>query len=46
MWESAEALAAMRAGGGTPRGILIFRAAGAEPTVSVLEVVASIASAR
>lgn len=37
LWESREALAAMR-GTGTPRGILIFRAAGAEPTLTVLEV--------
>jgi len=41
VWESSEALAAMR-GSGTPRGIQIFRAAGAEPTVSVLEVVADL----
>jgi hypothetical protein len=34
LWESREALEAMR-GSGTPRGILIFRAAGAEPTLSV-----------
>jgi hypothetical protein len=31
----------MRASG-TPRGIQIFRAAGAEPTVSILEVVATL----
>ena len=37
LWESREALDAMR-GSGTPRGILIFRAAGAEPTLSVYEV--------
>ncbi len=41
IWESPEALAAMR-GSGTPRGIQIFRAAGAEPTVSILEVVATL----
>ncbi len=41
MWESPEALAAMR-GSGTPRGIQIFRAAGAEPTLSILEVVATL----
>jgi hypothetical protein len=41
LWESPEALAAMR-GSGTPRGIQIFRAAGAEPVVSVLEVVATL----
>lgn len=38
LWDSAEALHAMRAMG-TPRGLLIFRAAGAEPTLSILEVV-------
>ena len=43
IWESPEALAAMRASGGTPRGIQIFRAAGAEPTVNILEVVATLA---
>ncbi len=37
VWESREALEAMRRLG-TPRGILIFRAAGAEPTVSVFAV--------
>ena len=37
-WASSEALAAMR-GTGTPRGILIFRAAGAEPTLTILDVV-------
>jgi hypothetical protein len=43
MWESPEALAAVR-GSGTPRGIQIFRAAGAEPTISILEVVATLAA--
>ena len=38
LWESREALEAMR-GTGTPRGIQIFRAAGAEPTASFMEVV-------
>jgi hypothetical protein len=38
LWESREALDAMR-GTGTPRGVLIFRAAGAEPTFSAFEVV-------
>lgn len=41
LWESRAALEAMR-GRGTPRGILIFRSAGAEPTVSILEVAAEI----
>jgi hypothetical protein len=39
LWESREALEAMR-GTGTPRGVQIFRAAGAEPMLSVLEVIA------
>ena len=39
LWESREALDAMR-GTGTPRGVLIFRSAGAEPRLSILEVVA------
>jgi len=37
LWESREALAAMR-GTGTPRGVQIFRVAGAEPTLTVLDV--------
>lgn len=37
-WTSREALDAMR-GAGTPAGVLMFRAAGAEPTLSVFEVV-------
>lgn len=39
-WASREALEAMRAAG-TPEGILMFRAAGAEPVLSVFEVVAA-----
>jgi hypothetical protein len=39
LWSSRAALDALR-GTGTPRGIQIFRAAGAEPIVTVLEVVA------
>jgi heme-degrading monooxygenase HmoA len=39
LWESREALEAMR-GAGTPRGVLMFRTAGAEPTLTVLEVIA------
>lgn len=38
LWESREALDAMR-GTGTPRGVQIFRAAGAEPRLAVLDVV-------
>jgi len=45
IWESPEALAAMR-NSGTPRGIQIFRAAGAEPTISILEVVANLSPPR
>ena len=36
-WESRESLEAMR-GRGTPRGVLIFRAAGVEPTLTVFDV--------
>lgn len=39
LWESREALEAMRQSGETPRGVLIFRAASAEPSLSVLRVV-------
>lgn len=42
LWESRESLVAMR-GTGTPRGVLIFRAAGAEPTVMVLNAVKELA---
>lgn len=42
-WASREALGAMRASGGTPRGVLIFRAAGAEPSLAVFDVVAETA---
>jgi hypothetical protein len=45
MWTSREALAAMR-GTGTPRGVLIFRAADAEPTLTVLDVVDHITPTR
>ena len=37
-WASREALEAMR-GAGTPAGVLMFRAAGAEPALSIFEVV-------
>ncbi len=37
-WESAEALAKMRESGQPPRGLLIFRAAGAEPKLAVGDV--------
>jgi len=38
VWESRAALDAMRQSGETPRGVLIFRAAGAEPGLTVLDV--------
>jgi len=41
LWESREALAAMRQTG-TPAGILMFRAAGAEPSLSIYDVAATI----
>jgi hypothetical protein len=41
VWESFEALSAMR-GTGTPRGILMFRAAGVEPAHSAFRVVEDI----
>lgn len=40
VWESQEALNAMRQSGETPRGIVMFRAANAEPKLSVFDVVA------
>jgi hypothetical protein len=43
LWESREALVAMR-GKGTPAGVLMFRSAGAEPTLTVFEVTDSIES--
>jgi hypothetical protein len=43
LWESREALVAMRSSGETPAGILMFRSAGAEPELSILEVVDAIA---
>lgn len=44
VWESREALEAMRGSGETPRGVLIFRAAEAEPTLMVFGVVAQASS--
>ncbi len=38
LWSSRAALDAMRQTGGTPQGIVMFRAAGAEPTLTLLEV--------
>jgi heme-degrading monooxygenase HmoA len=40
LWRDREALEAMRRTGETPRGLLIFRAAGAEPQLALREVVA------
>jgi hypothetical protein len=40
-WASRAALEAMRSAG-TPAGVLMFRAAGAEPVLSVFDVVASL----
>jgi heme-degrading monooxygenase HmoA len=40
VWESREVLDAMRQSGETPRGVLIFRAVEAEPTLSVFGVLA------
>lgn len=42
VWESREALDAMRQSGETPRGVLIFRDAHAEPMLAVFEVVQQI----
>ncbi len=39
VWASREALNAMRQSGGTPRGVQMFRAANAEPALSVFDVV-------
>ena len=41
MWKSRAALEEMRRNTATPGGVLVFRAAGAEPTLSVYDVVAS-----
>lgn len=41
LWSSRAALDAMR-GTGTPAGVLMFRAAGAEPTLTVFDVAASL----
>jgi quinol monooxygenase YgiN len=38
VWESRAALEAMRQSGQTPRGVLMFRAADAEPVLSVSDV--------
>ncbi|MCE9646282.1 MAG: antibiotic biosynthesis monooxygenase [Chloroflexi bacterium] len=40
VWESREALEAMRQSGETPRGVLIFQTVGAQPALSVFGVAA------
>ena len=40
VWQSREALDAMRHSSDTPRGVLMFRTAAAEPVLSVFEVMA------
>jgi hypothetical protein len=39
IWEDRGALDAMRSSGQPPRGVLIFKEAGADPALSILEVV-------
>jgi len=39
VWESREALDKMRQSGETPRGVLIFRAASAEPALTIFDIV-------
>ena len=46
VWQSREVLEAMRSSGQTPRGVLIFRSADAEPALSVFAVVADAAASR
>lgn len=41
LWASRDALAAMRQAG-TPAGVVMFRAAGAEPSLNIYEVAATI----
>jgi hypothetical protein len=45
LWTSREALVAMRQAG-TPAGVLMFRAAGAEPSLTVCDVIATIEAPR
>ncbi len=44
VWRSREALDAMRQSGTIPRGVLIFRPADAEPTLSIFQVVSTATS--
>jgi heme-degrading monooxygenase HmoA len=39
-WESQEALTTMRQSGETPRGVVMFRAANADPKLSVFDIIA------
>ena len=43
VWRSQEALDEMRRSGETPRGVLMFRDANAEPVLSIFEIVQHIA---
>ncbi len=45
IWASRAALDAMRQSGETPRGVLMFRAAGAEPTLTLFDVAADAVAA-
>ena len=40
VWQSREALAAMRQAPGKPRGVQIFEAAGAQPSLSMFDAIA------
>lgn len=42
LWQSRAVLDAMRQNTSTPAGVLMFRAAGAEPTLTIFEVIATI----
>jgi hypothetical protein len=42
LWQSRAVLDAMRQSTSTPAGVVMFRAAGAEPTLAIFEVVATI----
>jgi quinol monooxygenase YgiN len=44
-WASQEALDAMRQSGETPRGVLMFRSAQAEPALSIFKIKAHLAQA-
>lgn len=39
VWESQEALTAMRQSGETPTGVVIFQSANAQPTLSIFDIV-------